>query len=70
MIRQKLRIMVIGAQKKYTPFGVYFIFILYPVWGIFFSIVKNKPQTGYIKIGYTSNEVQLWWFKSNLGERS
>jgi hypothetical protein len=24
MLRQKLRIMVIGAQKKYTPFEVYF----------------------------------------------
>jgi hypothetical protein len=39
MIRQKLRFMVIDAQKFlfYTPFGVYF-----------FSIVKNIPQTGYI----------------------
>jgi hypothetical protein len=51
MIRQKLRIMVIDAQKKYTPFGVYFFSIVknIPQTGyIFFSIHKNIPQTGYI----------------------
>jgi hypothetical protein len=56
MIRQKLRIMFIDAQKKHTPFGVYF-----------FSIHKNIPQTGYKrKIKYTPNGVYFFCASINM----
>jgi hypothetical protein len=50
MIRQKIRIMVFDAQKKYTHIWTkfYFYFIDTPIGVYIFSIVKNITQTGYI----------------------